>query len=124
MGSVYQALAQSPQWERCLLIITYDEHGGFYDHVSPPTTEDVLPEFQQLGFRVPSLVIGPHVRRGCVDGTQFDHVTPIATATRRFGLPVMNDRVGATNDVSSAIDPERLGDPRPAPRRCRCSRSR
>jgi phospholipase C len=113
LGSVYQALAQSPQWERCLLIITYDEHGGFYDHVSPPTAFDELREFQQLGFRVPSLVIGPHVRRGCVDGTQLDHVSPIATVTRRFGLPLLNERVGQTSDVSSAIDPAFLGNPQP-----------
>ncbi len=113
LGSVYQALAQSPQWERCLLIITYDEHGGFYDHVPPPTTVDERPEFQQLGFRVPSLVVGPHVRRGCVDGTLLDHVSPIATATRRFGLPPLNERVEQTNDVSTAIDPEYLGNPQP-----------
>ena len=113
LGSVYQALAQSPQWERCLLIITYDEHGGFYDHVPPPTMTDELPEFQQLGIRVPSLVIGPHVRQGCVDGTTLDHVSPIATVTRRFELPSLNERVDDTNDVSSAIDPELLGNPRP-----------
>jgi len=113
LASVYQALAQSPQWDRCLLIITYDEHGGFYDHVSPPTATDERPEFQQLGFRVPSLVIGPHVRRGCVDGTLLDHVSLIATATRRFGLPSLNDRVDETNDVSSAIDPAFLGNPQP-----------
>ncbi|MCH9688266.1 MAG: alkaline phosphatase family protein [Deltaproteobacteria bacterium] len=114
LGSVYAALAQSAHWERCLLIITYDEHGGFYDHVSPPgnATDDV-PDFQQLGFRVPSVVIGPHVRRGCVDGTQLDHVSPIATVTRRFGLPLLNERVGQTADVSSAIDPAFLGDPQP-----------
>ncbi|MCX4244303.1 alkaline phosphatase family protein [Paraliomyxa miuraensis] len=113
LGSIYQALAQSPQWERCLLIITYDEHGGFYDHVSPPTTVDEDPEFQQLGFRVPSLVIGPHVRRGCIDSSPMEHVSVIATASRRFGLPPLNDRVTATNDVSSAIDPAYLDDPRP-----------
>lgn len=113
LGSVYQALAQSPQWERCLLIITYDEHGGFYDHVPPPTATDERREFRQLGFRVPSLVIGPHVRRGCVDSTVLDHVSPIATATRRFGLPSLNDRVDDTNDVSSAIDPAFLGNPQP-----------
>ncbi len=113
LGSVYEALAQSPQWERCLLIITYDEHGGFFDHVPPPLATDELPDFQQLGFRVPSLVIGPHVRRGCVDGTQLDHVSPIATVTRRFDLPALNERVTQTNDVSSAIDPAFLGDPQP-----------
>jgi phospholipase C len=113
LGSIYQAMASSPQWSRCLLIITYDEHGGFYDHVSPPTTVDEDPQFQQLGFRVPSLVIGPHVRRGCVDSTVLEHVSVIATASRRFGLPPLNERVTVTNDVSSAIDPAYLDNPRP-----------
>ena len=113
LGSVYQALASSPQWERCLLIITYDEHGGFFDHRSPGTRPDERREFQQLGFRVPSLVIGPHVRRGCVDSTVLDHVSVISTATRRFGVPALNDRVTQTPDVSSAINPESLGNPQP-----------
>jgi phospholipase C len=113
LASVYQALADSPQWSRCLLIITYDEHGGFFDHVSPPTTTDERLEFQQLGFRVPSLVIGPYVRRGCIDSTQLEHVSVIATATKRFGLTPLNERVTVTNDVSSAIHPAYIDDPRP-----------
>jgi phospholipase C len=113
LASVYQALANSPQWSRCLLIITYDEHGGFYDHVSPPTTTDERPEFEQLGFRVPSLVIGPHVRQGCIDSTQLEHVSIVSTATRRFGLAPLNERVTVTNDVSSAINPAYLDNPRP-----------
>ncbi|MEX1367421.1 MAG: alkaline phosphatase family protein, partial [Nannocystaceae bacterium] len=114
LGSVYQALASSPQWDRCLLIITYDEHGGFYDHVSPGTVpSEARAQFQQLGFRVPSLVIGPHVRRGCIDSTQLDHVSAVATATRRFDLPALNNRVTQTADVSSAINPEYLGNPQP-----------
>ncbi len=113
LASVYQALANSPQWGSCLLIITYDEHGGFYDHVSPPTTTDERPEFEQLGFRVPSLVIGPFVRRGCIDSTQLEHVSIIATASRRFGLMALNERVTVTNDVSTAINPEYFDNPRP-----------
>ena len=114
LATVYQALAQSPQWDRCLLIITYDEHGGFYDHVSPPTTfDDQFPEFQQLGFRVPSLVVGPHVRRGCVSSVQLDHVSIPATVTRRFGLEPLNERVTQTEDLSHAIDPLFIDDPQP-----------
>ncbi|MCA9710903.1 MAG: alkaline phosphatase family protein [Myxococcales bacterium] len=113
LGSVYQALARSPQWSRCLLIITYDEHGGFFDHVSPPSTYDPLPQFQQLGHRVPSLVVGPYVRRGCVDSTVVDHVSVLSTVTRRFGLPPITQRVTQTADLSSAINPELLGNPQP-----------
>ncbi len=112
-ASIYEALAQSPQWYSCLLVITYDEHGGFFDHVPPPETVDELPEFAQLGIRVPSIVIGPHVRRGCINSTQLEHTSIISTVTRRHGLVPLNDRVTATNDLSSCINPEFIGDPQP-----------
>lgn len=115
IGSVAAALAQSPHWDRCLLVVTYDEHGGFYDHVAPPQTTDERPEFRQLGFRVPGVVIGPTVRRGCAIDTVFEHTSVIATLTERFGLPVLNDRVAATNDLSSCIDPALIGNPQPPP---------
>jgi phospholipase C len=113
LAMVHDALAQSPLWDRCLLVIMYDEHGGFFDHVPPPTMTDELPDFEQLGFRVPGLVIGPHVRRGCVTSTQFDHVSVIATATRRWGLEPINARAEATNDLSACIDPSFVDDPQP-----------
>jgi phospholipase C len=113
LQSVYEALAQSPQWDRCLLVITYDEHGGFYDHVQTLQVADDLPQFEQLGVRVPAVVIGPYVRRGCVNSTKFDHVAPIKTATIRYGLPSINVRVDDANDLSSCIDPTTLDDPQP-----------
>ena len=115
IASVVNALGASPQWGRCLLVISYDEHGGFFDHVAPPTTTDERAAFRQLGFRVPSLVIGPTARRGEVVRTQFDHVSVISTLTRRFDLPALNPRVTATNDLSSCIAPQFLADPQPPP---------
>jgi phospholipase C len=113
LATVYAAIAQSPAWDRTLLVITYDEHGGFYDHVAPPTTTDELPEFEQLGFRVPALVIGPHVRRGCTNSTTFDHVSVLSTVTRKWGLTPLNARVEMTADLSSCIDPSFVDDPQP-----------
>lgn len=115
IGSIYKALAEGPAWHKTLLIITYDEHGGFYDHVPPPQTVDDEPEFRQLGFRVPSLVIGPHVRRGCVVSTQFEHCSVGATLMRRFGIAPLNQRMATANDVSSCINPAYLTDPQPPP---------
>lgn len=115
IGSVFAALAQSPQWNRCLFVLTYDEHGGFYDHVAPPTAVDQRADFQQLGFRVPSLVAGPFVRRGCAVHTTLEHSSVIATLTSRFGLEPMNQRVAATADLSSCIDARTLADPQPPP---------
>jgi len=113
LATIHDAMAQSPLWDRCLLVIAYDEHGGFFDHVPPPTTIDEFPGFEQLGFRVPAIVIGPHVRRGCVSSMQFDHVSVASTATQRWGLVALNARVEATNDLSSCIDPSFVDDPQP-----------
>ena len=115
IGAVYAALRSSPQWNRCMLIITYDEHGGFFDHLPPPAVTDENPAFRRLGVRVPGLVAGPTVRRGATVSNTFDHVSVVATLTRRFGLRPLNDRVRATNDLSACIDPALVDSPRPGP---------
>jgi phospholipase C len=114
IASVYAALGKSPQWGRCMFILTYDENGGFFDHVPPPTTEDDEPEFRQLGFRVPSIVAGPFTRSGCTVTTEFEHVSILRTLARRFGLPSLNTRMSAANDLSSCIQPAYFDAPRPA----------
>lgn len=111
IATVYAAMAQSPQWGSSLLIITYDEHGGFYDHVSPPETDDDNEDFRQMGFRVPSLVCGPFVKKGCAVSTQLEHVSVIKTVCTKWTLPPLNQRVMAANDLSSCISPEFLDDP-------------
>ncbi|HEY5937730.1 MAG TPA: alkaline phosphatase family protein [Kofleriaceae bacterium] len=111
IGSIVAALGQSPQWRRCLFVITYDEHGGFYDHVAPPEVSDEREDFRRLGFRVPSLVIGPTVRRGCAVDTILEHSSIPATASRRFGLEPLNARAAQAADLSTCIDPRRIGDP-------------
>jgi phospholipase C len=113
LSTIVAALSASPLWNKCLLIVTYDEHGGFFDHVAPPTTYDDIPEFEQLGFRVPGILVGPFVRRGCAISTQFDHVSIVSTVTKRFGLEPLNMRVTMTNDLSTCIDPNFLDDPQP-----------
>ena len=113
ISTIYKALAEGPKWNNTLLCITYDESGGFFDHVPPPKTVDERDEFRQLGFRVPGLVIGPHVRRGCINSNQFEHSSIIATATEKWGLDPINDRVRASNDLSSCIHPDLLDNPQP-----------
>jgi phospholipase C len=113
VASVYKALAESPQWERCLFVITYDEHGGFYDHVPPPAAEDDLPEFAQLGFRVPAIVVGPTVKRGHVNSTVLEHSSVPATLGTRFGIASLGKRMDSSNDLSSCIDPALYQNPAP-----------
>jgi len=115
IGSVVAALAQSPQWNRCLFLLTYDEHGGFHDHVAPPETVDDNPDFRRLGFRVPSIVIGPTVRRGCAIDDVLEHSSVVATAARKWGLEPLNARAAQAGDLSVCIDPRRIGDPLPPP---------
>ncbi len=113
IAAIYKALSESPQWSKMLFVITYDEHGGFYDHVVPPKTVDPDPEFAQLGFRVPSIVIGPTVRRGYVDHTQLEHVSVAATLETCFGIASLGKRMDEAADLSSCIDPERFQSPSP-----------
>jgi phospholipase C len=92
--------------------VTFDEHGGYYDHVPPPRAVDPRPDFCQLGFRVPTLVIGPSVRAGAVVSESYEHVSIAATLGRRFGLDSLGSRMDAAADLSACLQP---GVIRPAP---------
>ncbi|MDP2307242.1 MAG: alkaline phosphatase family protein [Pseudomonadota bacterium] len=106
---VYDALSRSPQWGRCLLVVLYDEHGGFHDHVAPPTTDDDLAAdgFDQMGFRVPTLLVGPYVRPG-VEHTTFDHTSWIKYVCERHGIDPWNARLRAANSIGVALDTDRM----------------
>ena len=110
IAGVYNALASSPQWERCLLLITYDEHGGFFDHVPPPTTDDdrVADGFGQLGFRVPAILVGPYVKTGHVSSVVRNHASGLKEIEARFGTAPLTARTRAAADLSEMIDAGRL----------------
>jgi phospholipase C len=99
VSSVYNAIRQSSYWEKTLLVVAYDEHGGFYDHVPPPTcvSPDGSPTFGRLGPRVPALLVSPWLVRGSVDSVTRDHTSIIKTVLNRFapGLPDGAVRLGA-----------------------------
>jgi phospholipase C len=108
---VYEALYKSKAWEETLLVILYDEHGGFYDHVAPPAVDDD-PEFKTLGVRVPAIVVGPRVGKQ-VCHSRFDHTTLIKTILTRFAggdgsaaaaaIAAMPARVGKANDLGELL---------------------
>lgn len=118
IASVYEALKNSPQWERCALIVTYDEHGGFYDHVPPPLVADDRADegFDQLGVRVPTVVCGPWTRQGHVSSAVFDHASILAFIERRFGIEPLTTRDANANDMYELFDMDRIAaaDPLPA----------
>lgn len=118
LATVLEAIFRSPLWERCLVLITYDEHGGFYDHVPPPLTADdhAAEGFDQLGFRVPALIVGPWVKQGVVH-TVFDNTSALKYLCERFGLTPWTTRIAAAASLGEALDTERLarGEPLPPP---------
>jgi phospholipase C len=79
---VYNALARSPAWNDTVLVVVYDEHGGFYDHVAPPPVHDDS-GYSTLGVRVPALIVGPRVEH-TVCHQVFDHTSLIKTILTRF----------------------------------------
>jgi phospholipase C len=95
-------------WDKTMLIVVYDEHGGFYDHVDPPSNATPLlgQNSGKLGPRVPAFVISPFTPRGLVLKDVFDHGTIAATVLRRFcspNPPFMSARVSAAADLRDAL---------------------
>ena len=103
---VYETLRASPQWNQTLLVITYDEHGGFFDHVPTPVAGVPSPDgivgpppynftFDRLGVRVPAILVSPWIDRGTVvhgphgptPTSQYEHSSIPATVKKIFGLP-------------------------------------
>ncbi len=110
LSQIYNALTASPQWGKTLLIINYDEWGGFYDHVAPPMDIVSPQEFAAtqndglLGLRVPCMAIGPRARSGYVDSTLFQPQSILNLITWRFGLDPVGPRALTANNFAHALD--------------------
>jgi len=123
---IYQTLKNSPQWEKTLLVITYDEHGGTFDHVAPPENAKQPADcpdndgfnFQRFGVRVPAVLVSPLIEAGTVfripepdknlDGTTasptaFDHTSILATIEKRFKLPALTARDKAAPHIGDVL---------------------
>jgi phospholipase C len=100
---VFTAFARSPQWERGLFVLTYDEWGGFFDHVAPPlfpddraSTNDA-DNFAQAGFRVPTVFASPRALPGAVDHARYEHTAVLRFLEWRFlGAPPRGSTISAT----------------------------
>jgi phospholipase C len=104
----YSAIVNSPNWRKTMLVITYDEHGGFFDHVYPPDAQDDRPAFRQYGVRVPAIVVSPFTPRGSVSNTIYDHTSIIKTILLRFcqkngEIPNMGARVSNANHLGDLL---------------------
>ena len=109
---VYDALRKSVYWDKCLFVIVYDEHGGFFDHVKPPSgvpapDENVKDEFDftRLGVRVPAVLVSPYIQPGTILHDVFDHTSLIATARRILApdLPALTNRDAWAETFEHAI---------------------
>ncbi len=114
---LFNAVVSSPAWPRTMLVILYDEHGGFYDHVEPENCADDNPNFRSYGARVPAIVVSPWVEAGAVSHYVFDHASLIKTILLRFcrrpdgTIPDMGARVTSAEQLGTLLS---LSAPRPA----------
>ena len=114
-ASVVQAVMHSKAWPRTLLVWTFDEGGGYYDHVPPPPAlapDDTGPlwpasafdGFARYGFRVPAVVVSPWARADHVTSVVHDHTSILAMVERKWNLPALTRRDAAAHDLSDFLD--------------------
>ncbi|MCA1667251.1 MAG: acid phosphatase [Thermomicrobia bacterium] len=99
VADIVSAVQQSQYWKDTAIIIAYDENGGRWDHVAPPTVDKWGP-----GTRVPAIVISPYARRGFVDHTQYDTTSILRFIENRWSLAPLGTRDAKANDLTNAFD--------------------
>jgi phospholipase C len=102
-----QAIESGPDADSTLVVVTYDEFGGQWDHVSPPGQGSRTPgPFDRFGpgTRIPALIVGAPLRRSTVDHTSYDTTSIIATIERQHGLPPLTPRAARVNVLRLASD--------------------
>ncbi|MDP9347204.1 MAG: alkaline phosphatase family protein [Actinomycetota bacterium] len=110
MERIYRAVTTGPNWPRTVLVFNYDEWGGFYDHVPPPTapvppaTQAAGDQDGRLGFRVPTLVVSPWARRGYVGRRFYDHTSVLRLIESRWALPSLTVRDRTANNLAEVLD--------------------
>jgi len=102
VADLVSAVRKSDYWEDTLIIVTYDEHGGRWDHVAPPNTNGVWGD----GSRVPAILIGPHARHRFVDHTQYDTLSILKTIETRFGLAPLTALDAAARPLTASLRDE------------------
>ena len=110
MADVVHAFMESPQFKRGALFITYDEWGGFFDHVRPPRVpdqrndKDINKDYGLMGFRIPTLCVSPYARRGYVSHSTYGFESILKFISYRFGLEPLNKRVRYANNIARSLD--------------------
>jgi phospholipase C len=100
VATLVQAIQSSPYWKNTLVIITYDENGGRWDHVAPPNPEDRWGP----GTRAPAILVSPWVKHGFVDHTQYETASILAFIEKQYNVAALGTRDAAANPFSNAFD--------------------
>ncbi|HWE69993.1 MAG TPA: alkaline phosphatase family protein [Acidimicrobiales bacterium] len=116
LAGVVNAAMSGPKWSKTLLVWCYDEHGGYYDHVPPPsavtpddvpptlTANDVPGQFNRFGFRVPAGLVSPYAKKNYVSHTIYDHTSVLKLVETKWNLPAMTRRDAGANDLLDMVD--------------------
>lgn len=99
VAALVERIRKSPAWSGTAIIVTYDENGGFWDHVPPPKGDRWGP-----AVRIPAIVISPYARRGFVDHTPYDTTSVLKLITRRFGLEPLPGVRAQAGDLTNAFE--------------------
>jgi phospholipase C len=99
VAELVAAVQNSPYWQDSAIIVTYDEHGGRWDHVAPPAIDQWGP-----GTRVPAIIISPFARKAFVDHTQYETVSILKFIEQRWNLAPLTDRDARAGDLLTAFD--------------------
>ena len=104
LARVYAAVTRSPAWQRTLLVVNYDEWGGFFDHIAPGLAPDVHLALLRRGFRVPALLVSPLARRYTVAHDVFDHTSVLRLIEWRWNLRPLSLRDATAANLANALD--------------------
>ncbi|MCU1355153.1 MAG: phospholipase [Acidimicrobiales bacterium] len=106
LDQIYEAVTKGPRWDKTLVVVNYDEWGGFFDHVAPTEAPDLTPKQGTglRGFRVPAMLWGPTVQRGTIGHETYDHTSILKMIEWRHDLAPLTPRDRAARNLAEVLD--------------------
>jgi len=104
LNDTYRAVTTGLDWKHTVMVLSFDEWGGFFDHVPPDQAPDVDSRFALRGFRVPCLLVSPFAAPGVIAQGVYDHTSVLSMIEWRWSLPPLSVRDAAANNLAEALD--------------------